>query len=306
MAMDNRVNGLVIKGLGGLYEVRCDASEKHVFCRGRGVLKRGESKLYIGDKVTLALDATAEEQGVIETILPRKNALIRPPLANIDIIFAVLSAVSPAPSLATLDKMIAICEHNNITPVIVLSKEDLSPKETEAIAAIYRKVGLDVFVLSSMQKESTTKLSAFIDEAMQAGKVAAFAGASGVGKSTLLNTLFPNFALSTGTLSEKTARGKHTTRHVELFPVGNGYLADTPGFSLLDFERFDFMPLDELIYAFRDLTPYLGQCRYVNCTHIKETECGITEALRRGDIVESRHQSYAELYQILKEKERKY
>lgn len=234
-------------------------------------------------------------------------------MANLDILFITAAAAKPAPILSTLDKLSAICVHNGILPVFVITKCDLDPQGGAAIADLYRKSGFPAFTLRGLGEDTTAgaaertewaevqTLRAFLTAHMP-GKTAAFAGASGIGKSTLLNLLFPTLALQTGEISEKIARGKHTTRHVELFAAEGGLVADTPGFSMLDFMRFDFMKVGDLAAAFPDLVPYLGDCRYTKCTHLCEEGCAVCAAVARGDIVRSRHESYVELYRILKEK----
>ena len=303
--------GKVVKGLGGLYDTRtydAERGEEHVLSRAKGNLRRDDARVLVGDNVRLRIDDTTPDGIVISEVLPRKNALIRPPMANLDILFIVLAAKKPTPVTATLDKLIAIAEHNAITPVVVITKNDLGETEAKRYAELYRKVGLDVFVTSSLQNDGISDLKAYIDAHVRDGVTAAFAGASGVGKSTLMNALFPTLALATSAISEKIERGKHTTRHVELFPVGEGahvgFLADTPGFSLLDFEHFDFFTLEDLPDTFREFRAYRGKCRYADCTHVGESavECAVARAAEEGKIAPSRLASYRALYAILKNK----
>ena len=273
-----------------------------VFCRGKGILKRDEGKLLVGDRVVVA-DAKSERgEAVIESILPRKNALIRPPLSNVTVMVLTVAAVSPLPALSTLDRMLAVCEYEGIKAVLAITKNDLDASAAEALAALYAGAGYDTFLLSSLSGEGVTPLRAHLEKIVEDGGIAAFAGASGVGKSTLLTALFPHLALETGSVSDKTQRGRHTTRSVELFPFGGGFVADTPGFSLLDFERFDFIPFEALAASFPEFSSYIGECRYDDCTHIKEEGCAILAAVEAGKIAPSRHESYCELYPILKEK----
>ncbi len=296
--------GRVMRGVGGLYEVRIleGTGERRVSCRGRGVLRRDDDKLLVGD---LCLVREEGEEAVIEKILPRRSALVRPPLANLDELFIVTAASHPAPSLDTLDKLTAIAVHNDITPVMVITKADIDHEAAEALAAIYRGAGFPVFVLSPTR--DTAELSTYIDARVREGRLAAFAGASGVGKSTLMNRLFPSLSLATGDISQKIARGRHTTRSVELFMTpGGGFLADTPGFSMLDFLRFDFFTLEDLPANFPEFGRELEHCRYADCTHTGEVECGVAAAVREGRIAPSRHESYRSLYKILKEKKKKY
>ena len=253
----------------------------------------------VGDNVTVRIEN--EGDAYIEDILERKNLLIRPPMANLDYMYITAAAAKPAPVPATLDKLSAICVHLDVVPVFVITKCDLDPENGEKLAAVYRGAGFPVFPVSAEDGEGVEALAAYL-RAHMPNKTAAFAGASGIGKSTLLNRLFPDLALATGDLSEKIARGKHTTRHVELFPAMGGMIADTPGFSMLDFMRFDFMTVEDLPYAFPEFAPYLCDCRYTKCTHLCEDGCAIVEALHAGKIEKSRHESYVELYRTLKDK----
>ena len=294
--------GRVMRGVGGLYEVRIADStgERRLSCRGRGVLRRDDEKLLVGD-----LCRVNEEEGVIEEILPRRNSLIRPPLANLDHLFVVTAASHPAPSTETLDKLTAIAVHNAITPVMVITKADLDGEAAEALAAVYRTVGFPVFILSP--ELDSAALAEYIAAHVRDGRTAAFSGASGVGKSTLLNRLFPSLSLATGDISRKISRGRHTTRSVELFmtPEG-GFLADTPGFSMLDFLRFDFFSLGDLPATFPEFLGETSGCRYADCTHTGEVDCGVAVAVREGRIAASRHESYRSLYKLLRDKERRY
>lgn len=289
-------NGKVVKGLGGLYEVRTDDGAL-LQCRARGVLRRADGKVLIGDSVTLTGDG---ESLVIESILPRKNSLIRPPLSNLDFLYIVAAAARPAPVCETLDKLLAIAEHNGITAVLVITKDDLDRSAAENLRNVYASAGYPVFLIDG--DSSRSELLSHIEASVAGGRIAALAGASGVGKSTLMNKLFPSLGLATGDISQKIQRGKHTTRHVELFPIFGGYVADTPGFSLLDFLHFDFFDLSDLFDGFPEFAPYLARCRYADCTHTRECECGITEAVREGKIAKSRHESYVTLYDTLKAK----
>ena len=309
--MIREIKGKVTKGLGGLYEIRTvqsDGTVEGFSCRAKGALHREDEKVLIGDDVLLRVDDGTQGSVVIAERLPRRNALIRPPMANLDLLFIVFAPRDPVPVPETLDKLIAIAEHNRITPVILLTKSDLDPEGADALAAIYRKVGYDVFVTSSKKEEGLAPLKGFIAEHLHSGVTAAFAGASGVGKSTLMNALFPELSLATAEISQKIARGKHTTRHVELFPMSAhadaGFLADTPGFSLIDFERFDFFSLDDLLPTFRELLPYVGRCRYADCAHVGEgsADCAVARAEKEGEIAPSRLASYRSLWRTLKAK----
>lgn len=302
--------GKVVKGLGGLYEVRIEENGEvsRLACRAKGVLKRDEAKVLIGDEVTVSVDDLTPDGIVISAISPRKNALIRPPLANLDYLFIVFAAAKPSPVIETVDKLTAIAEHNGIKPVIVVTKSDISANCANEFAAIYRLAGYDTFITSSDSREGVEELSLYIKNEVRAGKTAAFAGASGVGKSTLMNALFPHLSLATSEISRKIERGRHTTRHVEIFDIENtsdtGLLADTPGFSLIDFARFDFFSLEELLPTFPDLLPFIDGCRYADCAHVGEgeDECGVAKAAKEGKIAPTRLESYRSIYRVLKEK----
>lgn len=302
--------GKVVKGLGGLYEVRInDGGEiSRLACRAKGVLKRDEAKVLIGDNVTVTIDDSTPDGIVISDVHPRKNSLIRPPLANLDYLFIVFAAAKPAPVIETVDKLCAIAVHNSITPVIVITKTDLDMDAAEQYAAIYHLAGIDTFITSSNSGEGVLALAEYIAARLTSGKTAAFAGASGVGKSTLMNALFPGLTLVTAEISRKIERGRHTTRHVEIFDIGSGsdtgFLADTPGFSLIDFARFDFFSLEELLPTFPELIPYVGKCRYADCAHVGEgeDECAVARAAAEGRIAKKRLESYRAIYRVLKNK----
>jgi ribosome biogenesis GTPase len=295
--------GKLIRGVGGLYHVLLDAgntplSGLTVTARAKGNFRHEGQTPLVGDRVLVSFDDASlpkNELGapmppsdgggiVIEEILPRKNALIRPPMANLDYLFITLAAAHPAPVLETVDKLISIAEHNGIEPVLVIGKRDVAPDVAEKLLKTYTVAGFSVFLLSAKTGEGVEELREFVHQNLN-GKTAAFAGASGVGKSTLLNALFPSLALQTGEISHRIERGKHTTRRVELYPVEgfeNAYVADTPGFSMLDFVRFDFFDRDELFGTMREFQPYLGGCRYKKCTHAREQDCAILAAVARG------------------------
>ncbi|MBQ8858378.1 MAG: ribosome small subunit-dependent GTPase A [Clostridia bacterium] len=266
--MENYQKGRVTGSVGGLFEVITDGEERRLFCRARGNLRRGEGRVLVGDRVTVEISPDRKEECVIAEIGERQNSLIRPPLANLDALYVVLAVLDPAPMPETTDKLLAIAEHNNIPVTVVLTKTDLTAGEAEELAALYRGAGYPVFCVSTYKNEGIDDLRAHIAATLAGGKIAAFAGASGVGKSSLINALFSTLALQTGEISEKIGRGKNTTRTTALYPVfgdaSGGYLADTPGFSMLDFIRFDFMGWQDLPFAFREFAPYLGKCRYAD------------------------------------------
>lgn len=295
--------GIITKGLGGLYEVKLNDGER-VSCKARGVFRHEKTVLCVGDKVDVKI---TNDGCVVERIHERKNSLIRPPMANLDILFIVIAAKKPSPALSMTDKLISIAEYNKIEPVIIVSKSDLDESEAQHIACIYKKSGFNTFV--SGLKCDMASLRKFVTKEAD-GKLSAFAGASGVGKSTMINSLFPKLALETGEVSKKTERGRHTTRHVELYELSyladdaslDGYIADTPGFSLLDFIRFDFFDKEDLPYTFREFEQYIGKCKYTKCSHTSEEGCKIVEAVKNGTIPSERHNSYTELFNDLKNK----
>ena len=323
--MEYKSNGRLIKGVGGLYFVAVDPSEgdplseRAVPCRARGKFRHTGTPPLVGDRVEITynertlntLDAEDSDDSateiMISKILDRKNSLIRPPLANLDVLFIAMASAAPAPLLPTVDKLILIAEFNGIEPVIIIGKNELDPENAERIAHIYRRAGFEVFLLSALTGDGVDAVRAYVEENLT-GKIAAFSGASGVGKSSLLNRLFPHIHLETGEISQKIERGKNTTRHVELFTFpcrdGDGYLADTPGFSMLDFERFDFFDKEDLPLCMREFRPLIGHCRYTKCSHTKEDGCAILEAMREGQIAPSRHASYVEIYNTLKQKKK--
>lgn len=334
--MELKLNGKIIRGVGGLYEVRVSSADAEalrlegltvdtdtLLCKARGVFRHEKLTLLVGDEVTLRVDTelaaaseavkdserrkTDEALGgvMIEETFPRRNELIRPPMSNIDIIFAVFAAAKPEPALSTVDKLITIAEYKEIEPVIVITKADLAPDAAEHYADIYRRCGFTVFI-EGLGIDGG-ELEAYIRA--NADKVSVFAGASGVGKSTLMNRLFPSLKLATGEISHKTHRGRHTTRHTELYPLDKqfgedaiGYVADTPGFGMLDFVQFDFYTKQDLPYVFREFEPYIGNCRYTKCTHTKEEGCALLEAVKNGEVPAERHRSYLEFYEVLKNK----
>ena len=317
--MNNTEKGIILKGVGGLYTVKVtDESSGRcgdtVQCRARGAFRHNNITPLAGDRVLLRTDdesnkdhKAAESGLVIEEILERRNALIRPPLANLDYIFVTMAAAHPTPILPTVDKLISIAEFNKIEPVIIITKRDLAEAEAERILDIYKRSGFTAFAISSVSGEGVDEVKHFVDTRL-CGKIAAFAGASGIGKYTLMNALFPSLELSTSDISRKIERGRHTTRQVELFAISDGmdtgYLADTPGFSMLDFQRFDFFEVDDLVYTMRDFADYIGKCRYTKCSHTKEEGCAVLDAVKKGEICKCRHDSFLEIYEVLKQKKK--
>ena len=287
--------------LGGLYELT-NGDGMHVFCRARGAFRHEETQVLVGDIVRLHSE---KNEYAIEEVMPRKNALIRPRMANLDTLVAVVALAEPLPTLETLDKLLAICAHSAIEVTVVLTKCELvGVKDAAALASVYERAGYPVFCLSSYTGEGLPALNRHIDALLANGGTLAFAGASGVGKSTLLNALFPTPRQETGTVSEKLGRGRHTTRSVNLFAMRGGYVADTPGFSMLDFLRFDFFTLKELPLTFPEVARHALHCRYADCTHRREAECAVRAAVENGAMARSRYESYCALYDVLKEKKK--
>ncbi len=275
------MEGIVIRGLGGLYHV-LSQGEIHE-CRGRGGLKRDRNILYVGDCVEFG-------DGAISKILPRKTLLPRPPVANLDTLFIVIALADPLPNLYTLDKLIVIAEHCGIAPVLVLNKTDL--QDPLSVRQIYSSLGYPCLSVCGKTGENVDALRALIQ-----GKSCAFAGLSGVGKSTLMNVLAPDFVRQTGEISRKLQRGKHTTRAVELFPFEGGFLADTPGFSELEFVPCGLTDRSLLADYFPEFAPYLGDCFFRDCAHGKEKNCAVRAAVEEGKIPRSRYENYLRMYE---------
>ncbi|WP_085833404.1 ribosome small subunit-dependent GTPase A [Clostridium merdae] len=282
--------GLLRKGIGGFYYV--EAADTIYEAKARGIFrKRGITPL-AGDMV----DISIEEDGTctIEEIGERKNALVRPPVANLDQLFLVVSVLHPSPNLLVLDKMLAGAEQKGISPVILFSKTDL--EDCSEYLEIYQKTGIPVVTVSSVTGDGVDQV-----RDMLKGKLSAFSGNSGVGKSSLLNRIDERLSLPTAEISQKLGRGRHTTRQVELLKLGSDtYVADTPGFSSVDMVQTELIRKENLAHDFREFAPYLGQCRFPSCSHTKEKGCAVLAALQEGKISPSRHQSYVAMYDEIK------
>jgi len=284
--------GRIIKSLGGFYYLKSEDG-RELECRARGVFRNKKIKPCVGDWALA--EVTGEGTGYVLEILPRSNSLVRPPLANLDQLVLVVSISDPAPNALVLDKLIAIAECQKIQPVIVITKADL--KEPDDFADIYRKAGFPVAVVCSINGEGVEEVKKLLE-----GKFSAFCGNSGAGKSSLLNALDSRFAIDTGDISQKLGRGRHTTRHVEIYTLDNGAMvADTPGFSAVDLEKFQVILKEELQYCFREFEPYIEDCRFTGCSHTKEKGCAVLEAVQSGEIHPSRHESYLALYEQAKQ-----
>jgi len=292
------LDGIIIKGIGGFYYVETPAGT--YACKARGLFRKTGISPYPGDRVRIAVTHEGDKEAYLEEILPRKSLLVRPPCANIDRMFIVASAGLPSPVPLLIDKMTAVCEKKGIDPVILVSKSDTA--DPVLLIETYRKCGFTALAVSAETGEGLDSLGALIE-----GHLCAFAGQSGVGKSSILNFILPDAAAPVGELSDRLDRGRHTTRHVELFSYAGGFIADTPGYGDLSIERFEPVYKEELEGCFRELAPYIGHCRFAGCSHDKEPGCAVKEAVSRGEIPASRYESYlAMLYEVkdLKEWER--
>lgn len=291
----------VLRCVGGIFDLLAEDGSR-LSCRARGNLRRGDGRVLVGDLVSLEIDENGE--CAIGAVAERRNSLIRPPLANLDELLVVAAVRDPLPQTDTLDKLLAILEHNGIDATVILTKCDLDPEAAERLSFIYTRAGYRVFCVSSFTGQGIAEMTEYLNARLALGAVLAVGGASGVGKSSLINRIFPALDLGTGEISRKIARGKNTTRVTELFSLSGGFLADTPGFSLLDFIRFDFMDCDDLAYAFREFVPLLPDCEYADCRHLKEERCAVRLAVGEGKVAESRYATYAALYPVLREKKR--
>lgn len=285
------MKGIILKALSGFYYV--SDGEKNYECRARGSFRKSGVSPLVGD--VAEFEPSADGSGVITEVLPRKNRLFRPPVANIDKLFIVSSFENPSPNAYLIDKITAIAEYNSIEPIIVFNKCDMG--DFSDWESVYRKSGFKTYTVSALTGEGTDALCKEMQNC-----VCAFTGNSGVGKSSLLNLLFGDLDLKTGDVSEKLGRGRHTTRHTELFksPFG-GFAADTPGFSSIEYDSTDYGFKENLISCFKDLSEYSDGCKFTTCTHTCEKGCAVIEAANRGELPKSRHNSYKELFNELKD-----
>lgn len=282
--------GTIMKALSGFYYV--DDGETVTACRGRGRLRHEKTTPLVGDRVLFT--PLGDGSGALEEILPRRNEFSRPAVANIDQLVVVASQAIPITDPFLIDRVAAIAESRGCDVLVCVNKCDL--EDGGELAAIYRAAGFRTLRISALTGTGLDELRDAIS-----GKVSAFTGNSGVGKSSILNALDSRFSLATGDVSQKLGRGRHTTRHVELHRLSGGALvADTPGFSSFDVDRMELMGPEELQYAFREFAPYLDQCRFQDCAHVKERGCAVLDALGRGEIQPTRHQSYVRLYEQAK------
>ena len=301
--MNKLIEGIIIKGIGGFYyvEVQDSVNNKEIpeesvqaiyECKARGTFRNKKEKPYVGDKVIIKLHD--EGFASIEKIFDRKNKLMRPPIANIDQLVIVASTVEPKPNHFVIDQMIVLAELSSINPIVVISKSDLSSHEN--LSSIYKSAGFDVIVTSLDSDDGVNQLKEMLES-----KITAFAGNSGVGKSTLLNKIQPDLNLRAGEISEKLGRGRHTTREVEFFKFKNGYIVDTPGFSSIDLLQNTDIQKNDLAFGFREFRPYLNKCKFNTCSHTCEKGCVIIEHLKNGDIQQSRYDSYVQMYNSIKD-----
>jgi ribosome biogenesis GTPase / thiamine phosphate phosphatase len=298
--------GLIVKALSGYYYVQGTEGGETMQCRGRGIFKkRGESPL-VGDRVIYC--GTENGEGTVDQILPRSSVLVRPPIANADLAVLVFSVIRPELNLTLLDKFLVHTEHAGLASLLVFTKTDRIPEGVEGDAIrrtveeatkLYSSIGYDIVLTSAHLGEGIEELRQAL-----AGHINVFAGQSGVGKSSLVNALFPGLMIETNEISEKLGRGKHTTRHVELRPLRNGgYVADTPGFSQLDFAE---LGIDEIGSCFREFRELSSGCKFRGCTHTHEPKCAVLSAKDQGLIAVSRYDNYVQFMAEWKENRRRY
>ena len=284
--MTEKIIGRIIRSISGFYDVQTPGGV--VSCRARGILrKNGESPL-TGDMVEITKE---RGKGMVEKILPRKNSFVRPAVANVDALVVFAANVNPVTEPFLIDRVAAIAGDQEVQVVLCVNKCDLDPAVD--LVRIYRNAGFPVITTSAETGDGVEELGKIL-----AGKLVAFTGNSGVGKTSILNRLCPELALPTGEVSEKLGRGRHTTRHVELYRLGKDtYVADTPGFSSFDTDQMDVILKENLQYAFPDFGKYIGSCRFDDCSHRKEPGCAVREALEAGQIEATRYDSYLRLYE---------
>ena len=291
------MQGKIIKGISGFYYIHVAGSGIYE-CKAKGVFRNQNIKPLVGDNVEIAVLDEEHKKGNIEKILPRENELIRPAVANIDLALIIFAAAKPQPNFNLLDRFLVMMEYQNVPVAICFNKTDLvTEEELHAFADIYAACGYRTLYASAKEEKGVDALLELLK-----GKTAAVAGPSGVGKSSLVNRLQPNITMQTGEVSRKIERGRHTTRHSEIIPIGGDtYIMDTPGFSSLytnDFEK------EELKYYFTEFEPYEGKCKFQGCDHVHEPNCAVKAALEEGKIHHIRYENYLEMYNELKEKRR--
>lgn len=286
-----KIDGIIKKGIGGFYYV--EAADGIIYeCKARGVFRKEKITPLAGDKVEISVDENNKNS--IEKIYERRNMFKRPPIANVDKLVIVSSVCDPRPNLLIIDRLTAVAVYKNVEPIIVFTKNDL--QSADEYIEIYKNAGFKTFAVSNETGEGIGEVKTVIENG-----VCVFTGNSGVGKSSLINRMYPDFALETGEISKKLGRGRHTTRHVELLKINNGYIADTPGFSSLDFETNDLIKKDELAFCFPDFSDYIDSCKFSTCAHVNDKGCRLIEAVNSGDVMRSRHESYVTMYNEVKD-----
>ena len=285
--MEKQRTGRIVRSISGFYDVQ--AGDAVITCRARGILRKENCTPLTGDMV----DITVERgKGMVEKVLPRRNCFVRPAVANIDALVVFAANVNPVTEPFLIDRVLAIAQLQSVPALVVVNKDDLA--SAQPLAEIYRRAGVPVLVTSAETGEGIEALR----EAL-AGKLSCLTGNSGVGKSSLLNRACPQLQLPVGEVSEKLGRGRHTTRHIELYSLGsNTFVADTPGFSAFDTERMELVHKEQLQYAFPEFAPYLGHCQFPDCAHRKEPGCAVRKALAEGKIGQTRYSSYERLYEL--------
>ncbi len=284
------MKGLIIKALSGFYYVETERGL--IECKARGKFRNTNQSPFVGDRVEITLDGA---KGTVDSIFERKNLLYRPPVANIDKLFIVSASVTPTPNTLLIDRMTAICAYNDIEPIIVFNKNDL--EDVTPWCSIYKNAGFKTIPCSAVTGEGIENIKTEIKDC-----ISAFTGNSGAGKSSLLNIIFPELKLSTGDVSDKLGRGRHTTRHTELFAHSfSGYVADTPGFSSLEVDKDDLEFKENLSGLFIEFENFKYDCRFTDCAHIGEKGCKVCDAVREGKIEKTRYESYLTIYNELKD-----
>ena len=282
------IDGIIIKALSGFYYVA--AKDRIIECKARGRFRLDGSSPLVGDRVSCSLDANGK--GRVDVVQERKNWFIRPAVANVDALVFIAANTNPVTDPFLVDRLSVIAAEADCEMILCINKTDIDPGDT--LYETFTGAGFSVVRTSAETGEGVDELLELLR-----GKVSAFTGNSGVGKSSILNVLLPEAKIRTGEVSEKLGRGRHTTRHVELYALGQDtYIADTPGFASLDVTMTNTILKENLQYDFIDFEPYLGKCRFHDCAHLKEPGCAVTEAVAEGKIAPSRYRSYARLYEL--------